>query len=187
MKRLLLISLFLTLVGYTYAQVTIVPKLSLDMGDMRFGSDTAIYGDLAFNTDITLRFKTSDNFYLGIGAGFFRSISNEFYGKSYTIPVFINARWGNELYLDANLGYHIPLNSTGYGFLTGLYSRIGLGLCGLEDDGKGPNIGVYVDLLRLFWTSEVPKYVPDGYIPVSSGFNIGAYIEYSFPISSKKQ
>ena len=187
MKKLIMIPFFLTLFGFTHAQVSIVPKLSLDMGFIRFGADTSLNGGIAFNPDVTLRFKASEKLYLGLGAGFYRTKSDSFYGTSYSVPVFVNLRWGKELFIDASIGYHIPLNSTGLGFVTGLYSRLGLGIFGLEKDGSGFNLGAYVDIFRLFGTSEILKYVPDGYVPVSSGIGLGAYMDYAIPISPKRQ
>lgn len=188
MKKIFVYLMFCFALGCTgaNAQVSLATRVTLDYPHLRFFGDESeeFYSEgFPLNVDLTLRFRTSEKFAFGIGTGYYRANVGDVYGNGHSIPLFLNLRVGEDLFLDANLGYQVPVTSTGIGFLSGFYSRIGLGISSTDKDPY-LSLGAHVDLLHLFG-SKVPAYVPNGYVPASFGYSIGLSLEYGIGLHKK--
>ena len=168
--------------GEAAAQWSIVPQLSLGVQSLSFPKDNnysiSSGGGATFGLDIQPRCQLADKLFInsGVGLRYILDSDTSTVGSISYAPLFIGIRWGEELYIEGNVGYNLPLNSTGLGYLTGWFARIGIGL-----GGDNISLGASLDLQHIFGTKTL-SYVPAGYVPAEGGTGICVYLEYGIPI-----
>ncbi len=166
------------------AQWSIVPQVKL--GYLSYSYETPnpyLYekgSGVALGSDVLARYNFNETFAVdgGIGIRYHNCKDSVEKNKITYAPIFVGVKWGHELFLEGHMGYNLPLNSNGLGYVTGWFARIGAGI-GSDD----VSLGASVDILHLFG-SKTLSYVPKGYLPVSSGYGLCVYLEYRIPIDN---
>ena len=178
----MLMLVVVTLGGKVSAQWSIVPQFSLGVQTLHFPKNNSYNitsgGGITLGLDFQPRYKLSDNFFInsGIGLRYVLDSDTSTAGSISYAPLFIGVRWGEELYIEGNVGYNLPLNSSGLGYVTGWFARIGVGL-----GSDNISLGASLDLLHIFGVKTL-SYVPAGYLPVENGTGVSVYLEYGIPL-----
>ncbi len=181
MKKELLLFLLLVLACFSAnAQWKLAPRLSLDYSAVTV-YDSSANGKLVFNPDILLANRVSKNLSFGVGTGF-RRVNTYDFGHMSALPLYADLTLGDELCLDLNIGYLLPINSSSTPILGGFYTRISVALKTSFDDGDEVALGAHIDLYNIFNSDKVPAYIPDGYGPIVTGLDIGLYLQYFFSL-----
>lgn len=178
-RRLLTFAIPLVLCASGMAQIKLAPGIIYGTQDVKFEEGNS-YGmtkrsATLFGINVDIYDFMSDDFALKAGVGYhwvWESGNDDEevlvpLGKITTLPLWVGLRYGETIYIEADLGYEIPINSTGYGFISGCFLKTSLGL-----DFDGFTLGTYLNWISVFGDSH-PSFVPDVYMPASGGIGIG--------------
>lgn len=184
MKRIAFLAIILCCLAGSHvsAQFYIVPQFSIGYISINYPANNSYNlskgSGLSIGLEVLPRYNVKEHFALqgGIGIRNAGDSNNICSGSVTFLPVFAGFRWGKELYIEADLGYNIPTNSSGLGYVTGWFGRISAGI-----GGDNLYLGINVDMLHLFG-SKTLSYVPAGYVASDGGTHVGVYLEYAIPI-----
>lgn len=163
--------------GSASAQFTIYPKLCGSLQTYDFGKDNPYglkkKGCFVAGIEITAHYNLTKTLSVLAGAGGHHTFESDssIRGDFTYIPVYLGIRFGKKFYIEGDMGFNLPVESSGIGYLTGWFGRGGFGIVFDEF-----TIGAYAELHNIFDSQEL-SYVPDGYVPVKKGIGFGAFIE----------